>query len=328
MVDLINFDHDGLRNVVNAKGEVGMVEPMRNVLLAAGEHIVEDDHFMSLHHQLVDQMTAHEASTARDENLHPLRIGNLGSLHNVGSSRRWDALTGQDLLILQEALLGLRDWFLMRLEAHHGMLIHGGRPVLLLRVLILLVGVHATLHGLPLSDQITGILVVTTIIVLHLGGRLLFAPNSVRFRLLLRFRPTTLVIFILGQGTRSGRLVRRHRTPTTIGGPSPAIILHLRRRIGASTPPPMAGILEPVQGIVQADLVHHQEGQDEVSQGNAAHEGEGGLAGEEAGAMAVPARGAVQLHVLLPEGAVAAGRGRTRGSDQETRHRVSSSCAL
>ena len=56
---------------------------------------------------------------------------------------------------------------------------------------------------------------------------------------------------------------------------------------GSAATPPIPGILEPVQGTVQVDLVHHQERKDEVSQGNAANEGEGRLTGEEAGPMVV-----------------------------------------
>ena len=77
--------------------------------------------------------------------------------------------------------------------------------------------------------------------------------------------------------------------------------------------PTVAGIFDAAQGTVQTtDLVHEQEGQDEVSQGNAAHEGERGLAGEDAGSVIV-SRG-IQLDMLLPEGTAAARR-RARGSD-------------
>ena len=90
------------------------------------EHVINHNDFVAFHHELIDQMTTDESGTTGNKNLHPLCIRNLSSLHNVGGGACGDALTGQNLLIFQEALLGLRHGFLMRLEADDRMLIDRG----------------------------------------------------------------------------------------------------------------------------------------------------------------------------------------------------------
>jgi hypothetical protein len=40
MIDLVDLEHDWLGDVVDDKGEVGMVQPVLDILLLAGEEIV------------------------------------------------------------------------------------------------------------------------------------------------------------------------------------------------------------------------------------------------------------------------------------------------
>jgi hypothetical protein len=62
---------------------------VRNILLLTGKKVVDDGHFVALHHELVDQVTPDKSSAARNQYLLALGIGNVRRLHNVGSRRCW-----------------------------------------------------------------------------------------------------------------------------------------------------------------------------------------------------------------------------------------------
>lgn len=81
---------------------------MSNVLLLTREEVVRYNHFVSLHHELVHQVTAHETRTSSHENLHPLVIRQLGSLHDEGSRRGGNGLGGQHVTLFHDPLLNIR----------------------------------------------------------------------------------------------------------------------------------------------------------------------------------------------------------------------------
>mmetsp|Transcript_16528 Transcript_16528/g.47447 ORF Transcript_16528/g.47447 Transcript_16528/m.47447 type:complete len:288 (+) Transcript_16528:331-1194(+) len=66
VVDLINLQEYGLRNVVSHQAEVGVVHPVLHILLVAREEVVQNDDFVALHHELVDQVAANKPSAAGD----------------------------------------------------------------------------------------------------------------------------------------------------------------------------------------------------------------------------------------------------------------------
>ena len=51
-MDLVSshLEHDGLHDVVNDKLEVGVADPLTDVLLSAGEHVINHDHVVAREH--------------------------------------------------------------------------------------------------------------------------------------------------------------------------------------------------------------------------------------------------------------------------------------
>jgi len=57
------FNIEWINNIVIQKFKVLVTKPVLNVPLAASKEVVDDGHFMSLQHQLVNQVRSNEAST-------------------------------------------------------------------------------------------------------------------------------------------------------------------------------------------------------------------------------------------------------------------------
>jgi hypothetical protein len=71
-----------------------MVHPMLDVFALAREKVVEDNDFVSFHHEFVYQVTSHEARSARDEDFLALGIGEDGCFHDMGIGGCGDGLGG------------------------------------------------------------------------------------------------------------------------------------------------------------------------------------------------------------------------------------------
>ncbi|CAH9120914.1 unnamed protein product [Cuscuta epithymum] len=71
VVDLINLEQNGLHNIMANELKPGISEMVHHVLLPPGEEIINDDHVVTSLNQLIDQMAAHESSSACDHNPHP-----------------------------------------------------------------------------------------------------------------------------------------------------------------------------------------------------------------------------------------------------------------
>ena len=66
MVDLVDLEEDGLDDVVADELEAGVGEVVREVLLASREEVVDDDDVVPAGEELVDEVAAHEAGAASD----------------------------------------------------------------------------------------------------------------------------------------------------------------------------------------------------------------------------------------------------------------------
>ena len=64
IVDFIDLDKERERDVVAHELEIGMVEKMRNIVLAAGEEIIDAQHVAALLEQAVDEVRSEEAGAA------------------------------------------------------------------------------------------------------------------------------------------------------------------------------------------------------------------------------------------------------------------------
>lgn len=73
MVDLVHFDDERLDDVVTDELKIGMPDPLGEVVLLAGEKVVEDEHFVTHEHEAIHQMRADEAGASRNEN--PFLLG-------------------------------------------------------------------------------------------------------------------------------------------------------------------------------------------------------------------------------------------------------------
>lgn len=67
VVDLVDFDEDGIDDVVAYELEVGVADPVREVGFGAGEEVVERDHVVAHEHEAVDEVGADESCAAGDE---------------------------------------------------------------------------------------------------------------------------------------------------------------------------------------------------------------------------------------------------------------------
>ena len=50
VIDLVHFEENGESDVVSHEGEIGMMNPMFNILLLTGKEIVQHSHFVALTH--------------------------------------------------------------------------------------------------------------------------------------------------------------------------------------------------------------------------------------------------------------------------------------
>src|SRR4051794_27644364 len=68
VVDLVDLDKEGMRHVVPHRLEQRCRQKIRDVVLAAGEVVVDAEHVMALRDQALTQMRAEKAGAAGDEN--------------------------------------------------------------------------------------------------------------------------------------------------------------------------------------------------------------------------------------------------------------------
>jgi hypothetical protein len=74
VVDLVDLEQDGLDDVVAYHLEVGVAEVVQDVVLAAGEEVVDDDDTVSALQEAVHQVAADEAGAAGDEDAEHLPL--------------------------------------------------------------------------------------------------------------------------------------------------------------------------------------------------------------------------------------------------------------
>lgn len=86
MVDLINFQHNGLDHVVDDQLEVGMPQPVRHILLSTSKHIVHHNHLVTSHHQSVYEVTAHKTGSTSNQDSHSFVVGNDLNWRETGCS--------------------------------------------------------------------------------------------------------------------------------------------------------------------------------------------------------------------------------------------------
>lgn len=77
--DLIDFQHDGLDDVGDDEVEIGMAQPVSDILFATGKEIVEDRDLVTHAHEPVDEVGTDESGAAGDQNSHSFVGGQ--SLH-------------------------------------------------------------------------------------------------------------------------------------------------------------------------------------------------------------------------------------------------------
>lgn len=65
VINLVNLDIERIDDVVMNQLEILVADPMLDVLLPASEEIVGDNNFMTLVHQNVDKVRAHETCSTR-----------------------------------------------------------------------------------------------------------------------------------------------------------------------------------------------------------------------------------------------------------------------
>ncbi|RUS33145.1 hypothetical protein BC938DRAFT_472897 [Jimgerdemannia flammicorona] len=68
MINLIDFDHERIDDVVPNELEVRVSKPVLYVSLISREEVVEDNDVMSHEHETVDEMGPHKSRAAGDEN--------------------------------------------------------------------------------------------------------------------------------------------------------------------------------------------------------------------------------------------------------------------
>jgi hypothetical protein len=81
-----------------------MVKPVRHVLLLTGKEIVNDRHFVTLHHELVDQVRTDKAGASRHENLLAPKVGQVERFHHVRRRIRWYGLRRVDFVRFHQVL--------------------------------------------------------------------------------------------------------------------------------------------------------------------------------------------------------------------------------
>ena len=74
VVDLVDLEQDGLDDVVADHLEVGVGEVVHDVVLAAGEEVVDDDDAVAALEEAVDEVAADEAGAAGDEHAERLAL--------------------------------------------------------------------------------------------------------------------------------------------------------------------------------------------------------------------------------------------------------------
>ncbi len=82
VIDLVDFDIERKGNVVAHQLEIWVIEEMGDVVLGAGEEVVETDDVVAFGEQTPAEMAAEEAGAAGDEDAFPEGVGH-GSLSSV-----------------------------------------------------------------------------------------------------------------------------------------------------------------------------------------------------------------------------------------------------
>ncbi len=104
MVNLIYLQQNGLRDVMSDKRKVGMMQPMLYVCFPPGEEVIEDDDFVTVGHESIDEVGAYEAGSSCDEYLFAEGVWEAFGEDDVGSVEGGDGLGGKELLVGDEAV--------------------------------------------------------------------------------------------------------------------------------------------------------------------------------------------------------------------------------
>ena len=86
----VDFDHEGLNDVVSDHFKVGVTNPVGNGGSGTGEEVVQDGDFVTEEHQSVDQVGTDETGTAGNENSLSLSVGQELDGRELGHGREGD----------------------------------------------------------------------------------------------------------------------------------------------------------------------------------------------------------------------------------------------
>mmetsp|Transcript_33807 Transcript_33807/g.40500 ORF Transcript_33807/g.40500 Transcript_33807/m.40500 type:complete len:225 (-) Transcript_33807:210-884(-) len=106
VVDLVHLLHDAFRHVVYDETEIGMVEPVFDVLLLSGEEVVEDGDFVALHHELVDEVTSDESGAAGDHDFESFAVDESLGFHGDGGCDGGYGLEAVDVVGVDDSSCG------------------------------------------------------------------------------------------------------------------------------------------------------------------------------------------------------------------------------
>mmetsp|Transcript_6621 Transcript_6621/g.13664 ORF Transcript_6621/g.13664 Transcript_6621/m.13664 type:complete len:211 (-) Transcript_6621:607-1239(-) len=99
VINLIDFELNGFRYVVDNHAKQRMMQPMGNISFLPSKEIVHDNDLVAFHHELIDQMTANKTGATRDQNFQSMMIRQDFGLHNVRRRCRGHGLFTQDVMI-------------------------------------------------------------------------------------------------------------------------------------------------------------------------------------------------------------------------------------
>lgn len=102
VVDLVDFQQEGLDDVVSDQLKPRIPEVVYEVLLPAGEEVVDDDDAISPGHEAVDEVAADEAGAAGDDDAEALALEAEGDFAD-----RVDAESGGEVAVLVHGSVGL-----------------------------------------------------------------------------------------------------------------------------------------------------------------------------------------------------------------------------
>lgn len=102
VVDLVDFEEEGLDDVVSDQLEPRIPEVVYEVLLPAGEEVVDDDDAVAPGHEAVDEVAADESGAAGDDDAEAFTLEAEGDFAD-----RVDAEPGGEVAVLVHGSVGL-----------------------------------------------------------------------------------------------------------------------------------------------------------------------------------------------------------------------------